>query len=117
MVFLALGMIEIARGLMVKQTLSDAARRACRNAILSTGSNANITTDVNAVLTDNNITSSYATITVQVNGSTADANTAAAGDKISVKVSIPVSRIAWITPIFLPSTDIESDTMVMMRQQ
>jgi Flp pilus assembly protein TadG len=117
LVFLAIGMIEVARGLMVKETLSNAARKGCRTGILPTGTTSAITSDINQVLTDNNIDSSYATVTVLVNGKVADASTAKQHDQISVKVSIPVSRVAWITPFFLPGSDIESDTMSMMRQR
>jgi Flp pilus assembly protein TadG len=114
---LVVGMIEMGRGLTVKQVLSDAARKGCRTGILPTGNDSDITTDVNKVLDDNNITSSWATITIMVNGVIADPSTAKQGDQISVKVSVPVSRIALVTPMFLPGTDIESDTLIMMRQQ
>lgn len=116
-VFLAIGMIEMGRGLQVKEILSDAARKGCRTGIKPLSSNSTVTTDINTVLTDNNLTSSDATITIQVNGATANVNTAKQNDKISVKVSIPVSKIAWITPLFLPASDIESSTMVMLRQR
>lgn len=116
MVFFAVGMIEMGRGLQVKEILSDAARKGCRTGIKPLSTNTTVTTDINNVLSDNNITSSNATITIQVNGATADVSTAKEYDKISVKVSIPVSSIAWITPLFLPGTTIESSTMVMMRQ-
>jgi Flp pilus assembly protein TadG len=117
LVFLTIGMIEVARGLMVKETLSNAARKGCRTGILPTGTTNSISADINQVLTDNNIASSNATITVMVNGKVVDASTAVQHDQISVKVSIPVSQVAWITPFFLPGSDIESDTMVMMRQR
>src|SRR5262245_33224343 len=120
LVFLTLGMIELARGMMVKEVLSDAARKGCRTAILpvgaSGGTNAVIQSDVSAVLSANNINSSNATVTILVNGKAVDASTAQAGDQISVKVSVPVSKVAWITPLFLPASAIESDTLVMMRQ-
>ncbi len=114
---LAVGMMELGRGLMVKQVLSDAARKGCRTAIWSTGTTATVTADINQVLTDNKITTTDATITILVNGTAADPATSVQGDQISVQVSIPVADVAWIIPNFLPKTDIESDTLVMMRQQ
>lgn len=117
LVFLAIGMIEMGRGLQVKEILSDAARKGCRTGIQPLATNTTVSADVNNVLTDNNITASDATITIQVNGVTANVNTAKQNDKISVKVSIPVSKIAWITPLFLPGSSIESSTMVMLRQR
>lgn len=117
LIVLVLGMLEMARGMMVKGYLSDAARRSCRNAILPTGSNAGITTDVSKVLADHNIDAKYASVVVQVNDKTADAGTAVQYDKISIKVSVPVSQVAWLTPLFLKGSNIESETVVMMRQR
>jgi Flp pilus assembly protein TadG len=117
LVFLTIGMIEVARGLMVKETLSNAARKGARTGILPTGTTASITADINQVLSDNKIDTNYATVTVMVNGKVADASTAVQHDQISVKVSVPVSKVAWITPLFLPGSDIESDTLIMMRQR
>jgi Flp pilus assembly protein TadG len=117
LVFLLVGTLEISRGIMVKQVLNDAARRACRTAILPSGSNSKITSDVTSVLTDNNLTPSDATIKVQVNDATADASTAKQYDKVSVQISIPVSKTAWTTTIFLQSSMMESETVVMMRQR
>lgn len=116
-VFLAIGMMEMGRGMQVKEILSDAARKGCRTGILPLASNTTVTADINTILTDNNIKSSNATVTIQVNGATANVNTAKQNDKISVKVSIPVSKIAWITPLFLPGSTIESSTMTMLRQR
>jgi Flp pilus assembly protein TadG len=114
-VFLTLGMIEISRGIMVKETLSDAARRACRTGSLPGTSSATITSDVNDILTDNGIAATSATVTVLVNGNAVDATTARQNDQISVKVSVPVSSVLWVSAIFLKSTQIESETVYMMR--
>ena len=117
LVFLTIGMLEMARGMMVKETLTDAARKGCRSGILPNPSNAAVTADVNAILTNNSITASYATIQILVNDVAANVSTAKSGDKISVKVSIPVSQVAWITPMFLPASDIESESVTMMSQK
>lgn len=117
LVFLVMGMIETARGFMVKATLTDAARRGCRTGILPGKATSDVSVDVNKVLSDNSIKSSDATMQVLVNGKVADASTAIQNDQIAVKISIPVSKIAWITPFFLPAASIESESMVMMRQR
>ena len=117
LVFLAIGMIEMARGMMVKEVLTDAARKAARTGILPYADNTAIQNDANNVLNSNNIPAAYATVVIQVNDKAVDAATAVQNDKISVKVSIPVSKVAWITPLFLPGSSIESETMVMMRQR
>jgi Flp pilus assembly protein TadG len=112
---LILGTVECSRGLWAKEVLSDAARRACRTGCQPDASSAAITKDINDILKDNNIDYTAATITILVNDVAADASTAQQDDKISVKVSIPVSKIMIVTAIFLKSTSIESATVVMMR--
>jgi Flp pilus assembly protein TadG len=114
-VFLMLGLLEISRALVVKQALSDTARRACRTGSQPETSNAAIINDVNNLLTDNSIAASNATITILVNGVAVDASTAQQNDKISVKVSVPASKVLWVTAIFMNSQAIESSTVVMMR--
>ena len=117
LVFLTIGMVEVARGMMVKETLSNAARRGCRTAILPTGTNSAIQTDIDRVLTAHNIKSSDATATVMVNDQVADITTAKQNDKISVRISVPVAKVCWITPLFLAGSNFESETVVMMRQR
>jgi hypothetical protein len=111
-----MGMLEFGRAFMAKSILDDAARKACRSAVLPTGTNAVITSEVNDILADNGVASGSATITVQVNGTTADASTAKMGDQISVKVALQYSQIAWTTPFFLSNRTVESETLVMVRQ-
>ena len=111
------GMVEMSRAMMAKMILNDAARKACRTGIQATGSNATISSDVTNILSDNNTSTSSATVTVQVNGVTANANTAKQNDRVSVKVAVPYTQFAWTQPLFLGSTTVESETVVMMRQQ
>jgi Flp pilus assembly protein TadG len=114
---LILGTFELSRGIMVKETLNDAARRGCRIGIQPLKANSDVTTGVNNILTDNSISTGSATITVQVNGTTADCNTAIQNDKVTVKVSIPTSATFWVSTYFLKSAAIESDSVTMLKQQ
>src|SRR5581483_6216166 len=104
LVFLTVGIVEMTRGFQVREILSDAARRGCRSGIQPGSSNSAVTTDINDVLTKNSITSTDATITITVNGNTADVSTAVQNDKVLVQISIPASKVAWITPVFLSSS-------------
>ncbi len=117
LVFLTIGMVETARGMMVKETLSNAARRGCRTGILPTATNSGVQTDITNVLTAHNLKYADATVQILVNDKTADVSTAKQNDKISVKVSMPVSKVCWITPLFLAGSNYESETVVMMRQR
>lgn len=114
---LILGTFELARGIMVKEILNDAARKGCRTGIQPLKANSDVTTAVNNILTDNSISTSSTTITVQVNGTTVDCKTAKQNDKVTVKVSIPTSSTFWISTYFLKSTAIESDSVSMLKQE
>jgi Flp pilus assembly protein TadG len=91
---LVLGTIEIGRGLMVIQLLTNAARAGCRTGIIEGKATSDINTTVTTILTAQGITTEG--VTVQVNDGSADASTANSGDEITVKVSIPTSKITWV---------------------
>ena len=92
-----------------------APRSGGRLAIQPGTSNADITSNINSILTNDGINSADATITVQVNGATTDARNAIRGDKISLKISVPINKINWVSPLFFPTTAVESEMLVMMR--
>lgn len=109
-----LGMIELSRGIMVKQILSDAARRACRLGTLSGNNNSSLTNDIVKTLQDNNINSANVNVTILVNGVAADVSAAQRHDKITVQLSLPYADVAWVTPLILLGT-IESESLSMIR--
>jgi Flp pilus assembly protein TadG len=141
------GVVEMGRAILVRQTLNDTVRKACRTGALPGRSNAQILAEVNDILSDNSIgltavvgaqnssgatvdssgnaidTTTTAVVTVSVNGSSfdtsgnmVDAANAKKGDQISVKVSVPFSKVAWIQPIWLGGKTVETETLVMQRQ-
>ena len=116
MVFLMIGTLELSRGLMVRETLNNAARTACRQGSLPGASNSALQATISSVLTDNNLSSKSATITIRVNGSAADVSTASQGDKLSVQISLPSSSFSWVQSIFLAGRTVESTPYVMMKQ-
>jgi Flp pilus assembly protein TadG len=113
---LAMGAFEMGRCVMVRQMLTDAARKACRTGIIPGKANSDITADVNDILTDNNIPTADATITILVNGNSVDVSTATTGDQISVKVAVPYHDVKWTPLLFLTTSSVDSETLVMMRQ-
>jgi Flp pilus assembly protein TadG len=115
LIFLVLGMLEFGRAIIVTETLNDAARRACRNATHGSTSNASITSEANDALVDDSL--KPANITILVNGQSVDASTAVRGDQISVQVSIPASSVYWTPYLFLRGWTLQSEPVVMMRQQ
>jgi Flp pilus assembly protein TadG len=131
---LVLGMYELGRAVMIKDILTNAARKGCRTAVFPGKTYQNVVDDVTNILSDNNITSSLATITIQVatyNGTSTSPSwgsfTTATGnssfspsslDKVSVQVSVNSKEVIWFNKvlIFMPSTEIESETLIMLRQ-
>jgi Flp pilus assembly protein TadG len=121
-----IGMFELSRGMMVKQTLTGAARKGCRTGILQLYGNSSIISDATNVMQDNGFDSTLfnpptiGTINITVtdpNGnSLPDALNAPSGSTISVQVVIPVTSVKWLTTFFLTSSMFESDTVVMMKQ-
>jgi len=121
-----LGMFELGRAVMVKQTLTGAARKGCRTGIIYQYGNTDITNDVINVMRDNGFDvtlfnpPTIGTITITVtapDGTTLDdALDAPPGSVVSVQLSIPVSSVQWVSSYFLPSTNFESDVIVMMKQ-
>src|SRR5689334_14468573 len=51
--FLALGLIEMGRAMMVKVALANAARKGCRTGIRADKSSSDITSEVKNIMTDN----------------------------------------------------------------
>jgi Flp pilus assembly protein TadG len=111
---LVLGMVEIGHGMMVKETLSDAAQKACRTAAQTGKTTAQAQTDVDNIMEDNNITG-YTTV-ILLNNSPTDIKNAKHNDQVSVSVSVPVANVFWTTSFFLPVQNVESEVVVMLRQ-
>jgi Flp pilus assembly protein TadG len=130
-----MGMIELCRGIMVKVTLSDAARKGCRTGIqrdrgnndtTSAGITSGIISDCTNIMRDNGFDStkfnppgkgSIAITVTDPNGNVLpDSLDAPPGSIISVQVSIPVSSTTWVPNVFLPNGSLESETVVMMKQ-
>ena len=124
---LVIGMFELSRGMMAKETLCNAARKGCRMGILRQFGNSEIIRHCTNIMRDNGYDSSkfnppsLGTVTISVtdpNGNTlSDALDAPPGSKISVQVTIPVTSVLWTTSfIYLTDSTLESDLMVMMKQ-
>ena len=109
-----LGMLEMGRAILVKETLSNAAQQAARTGSHPGTASSQVTAEVDTVMTAAGFTG-Y-TVTILVNDVSADVLTAKQYDKVSVKVAIPTAQVFWVSTIFLSSTTIESETVVMMRQ-
>jgi Flp pilus assembly protein TadG len=132
---IVVGMVELSRGLMCKETLSNAARKGCRTGIQRDKSSTDAYNDALNIMTDNSYDSTLfnpqnpsgtttgriiGTITITVRdpaGNTlADALNAPPGSSVSVQVGIPASSVNWVSHFFLQNTMVESETVIMMKQ-
>jgi Flp pilus assembly protein TadG len=128
---LILGMCEMGRAMMIKDILTNAARKGCRTGVSPTMAYSDIVADIDNILTDNGIANSKATITIQVAKYTGNSTTPSWGsftsetsttfapqalDQISIQVSVKASDVLWFSPYFLGATFIETETLYMVRQ-
>jgi Flp pilus assembly protein TadG len=118
---LTVGMIEVTRAVQVKHYLTDSVRIGCRRGALPGTTNTDINNDVSTCLKNYNLNPADATVTISVYDSTGtakgnDISAAAQGDRIAVKVAMPISKISWVGPMVFTNKSIESETLMMMRQ-
>lgn len=90
-----LAMIEFGRGLMVTNSLQNAARAACRFGVPGGVSTSEIKDAATTALANQGV--NHVSITVQVQGSTStDAKDAVSNDRITVIVSAPIASNTWL---------------------
>lgn len=100
-ILLVLGVIEVGRGVMVAQSLTSAARCACRKAIADGATAANVTDAAATALAGTGI-SPYTVVTTPSNPSSA-----AAGATVTVTVSAAYRDVSWVPmPAYLADTTI-----------
>ena len=108
------GIIEYGRMVMVQQVLTNASREGARVGVLDppTGqlSLPLVTTTINNYLTSAGITGATITTTPS------EPSTATYGQSVTVKVSVPFSKVSWLpTPIWLGGKTLSAST-VMRRE-
>lgn len=90
---MVLGICELGQALKVDAILSEAVRAGCAAGTRPGCSNVDVLNDTQTVLTSNGISASSASVTILVNDVAGEVAAATTNDKITVSVSIPVSRI------------------------
>jgi Flp pilus assembly protein TadG len=106
-----LGMIEVGRGVMVQQILTNASREGARKAVLDDQTTAGIQSFVVTYLQNASIGGSP---TVNINPSLPTAS--GYNGPVTVTVSVPFSQVSWgPTPIFLKGATLTAST-VMRRE-
>jgi len=112
-----LGVTEIGQVQRAQCYVSEAAYAGCTMGSQLGSSNSLVISDVKASLTSCKMTANSAVITIKVNDVVADVSSAKLNDKVTVKVSIPVSATSWFgSHCFIPANSTISKTVVMMKQ-
>jgi Flp pilus assembly protein TadG len=117
-VTLTLGMIELGRGIMVGQLMTNAAREAARMAIIDGSTNTSVTNAAQsfmqsaAGISANDLSVTITTSTSGGGNSVANANPQ---DLITINLSLPYSKVSWIPPKYLAGKDITA--MAAMRHE
>lgn len=106
---LLLGSIELSRGFMVQQVLTNASRVGARQATTVAATESAVTDDVESYAESMGITG----VGVAVDPSPASAG---AGDEVSVTVSVPYSSVTWLpVPKFMHGKTLTA-TSVMRKE-
>ena len=92
-----IGIIEVGRGLMVQQLLTEAARRGARTAVIEGTTSAQIKSAVTDYLATVGVNGSTAGVSVNdAPVDTVEAQTMPAYTELTVSVSVPVSSCTWL---------------------
>lgn len=103
---LVIGFIELGRGLMVQQVLTNASRVGAREAVSLHTS----TSEVQTVATDYAEGISVPGVTVTV---TPDPSDVPAGENVTVTVSIPYADVSWVpAPWFMTNTTLSANSVM-----
>ncbi|MCH8840076.1 MAG: pilus assembly protein [Planctomycetes bacterium] len=96
LVLIFMGMVEVSRGIMVQQILTNAAREGAREAILEGATTSDVQSTVTQYLA--NSTLSGATVSV-----TPDPTVAAPRQPVTVVVNIPYANVMWLSAGYIGS--------------
>jgi Flp pilus assembly protein TadG len=117
-VTLTLGMIELGRGIMVGQLMTNAAREAARMAIIDGSTNSSVSNAAKSFMQSAaGIAADDLSVTITTSTSGGGNNVANANpqDLITINLSLPYSKVSWIPPKYLAGKDITS--MAAMRHE
>lgn len=113
-----LGMIELGRGIMVAQLMTNAAREAARAAIIDGSSNSSVSSVATSFLQSAakvNPGDVTVTITTSTSGGGNNVSNAKPQDLITVNLSLPYSKVSWIPPKYLKGMNLTA--MSAMRHE
>jgi len=101
-VVFVMGLIEVSRGIMMQQVVTNAAREGARAAVLDGSTVSSVQSVVRSYLTAANVPSTVGTITVTIPATRYN-------NSATVNVSVPYSSVSWVPiPRYLGSMNLTS---------
>lgn len=115
---LTLGLLEMGRGVMVRQIMVNAAREGARQAVLPGASPSDVIASIENYLDAGSISGASKTVEVLDAGGNpiTDLWTLGAKDRIEVRVSVPFDEVAWVVPVFMSSGNTLTTSVVMLKE-
>jgi len=102
-----LGMVEIGRGVMVQQILTNASREGCRQSVLDGATTSAVNTFVKSYLSAASVPSGGVNVSITPSLPTASGYTG----PVTVSVAVPFSEVNWgPSPIFLNGKTLTATT-------
>jgi Flp pilus assembly protein TadG len=111
---LAIGSIDVTRAIQVKHYLTDAARTGARAATKPGCNDTSVKSAITTTLANYGIASNIVTPTIKVNGVVANCSTAKSGDSVQIRVSVPITSVAWIPTMFFSTSTVDSESLTMV---
>lgn len=93
LLILTFGMIEYSWMFLKDQNITNAARAGARVGATADGTNTQITTQVDSLMTSYNLQNSGYTTSIKVNGAAGQAGTAVKGAMIEVEITVPYANM------------------------
>ncbi len=105
MILFMFGMVEIGRIMMLKNAATHASREGARFGVTPTATNATVVQRVNEAM------QSYTSSDVAVTVLPSELLSAQPGDMVTVRVSVDLSSVGWVTSVVnLPVSGLSSET-------
>ena len=117
-VLIILGMIEVGRGIMVAELMSNAAREGARQSIVEGSTNTQVTdTARNFLAGTTGCSTSDVTVNISISNTAAggQVSNAQTGDMITVNVLLPFSKVSYLPATYLAGVTLQSSA-VMRRE-
>jgi Flp pilus assembly protein TadG len=104
-----LGIIELGRGMMIGQLVTNAAREATRLAIIDGCTDSQVTTAAKSSLNSTaGVSTGSVSVSISVTGAGSSVSTAQPRDLISVTVSVPYSAVSWLPPKYMAGKNVSA---------